>query len=487
MRYYNDIRRHASLADISPADSLPTGAIEVICPEQFGARGDGVTDDTAALQHALDATANGRLLFLNGGTYAIRSLLVGPSMGGIAGPGTLKGLAKQPMVVLRGESDAPARDILIRGVAFEAGPSLHPILATDAQYTVIEACRVGGLRDGSRGISIEPGCLHAAIRNCRIEAPRDKTLESVVGIVVASLMTPGRPGAFDPAGYFSPPVGQVKFLEETTRDTVIEGNVIVGGTHGIGVGGACRTRILNNTITHSAHRNINLCPAARHNVVMGNHLLESGSSAVAMAYGSSFNLVAHNSIVSRSTTPGADRDAIHAYVACGGNLITGNRISGDFRYGVYLATNAFDNIVQGNSIQLSAKPDLPGDFTVGIGLENDWPERPLPEGARYSRQNFGSVAPHTWAHGDSTGNIIQGNLVKDCTCGFYIAQIGAATAVRANRWDHNTAIGCGCALYAFGGAPEKFRGNILSGLLIELCRAGVLAPPWSISPFESAP
>jgi parallel beta-helix repeat protein len=301
-------------------------------------------------------------------------------------------------------------------------------------------------------------------------------------IAVESPMAEG-PGA----GYFVPPAGEPKYIEETTCDNVIEGNYIDGGTHGIMIWAACRNRIVNNTITHSIARNINICPASRHNVVLGNSLLESGSSAVAMAYGSNFNLVAHNKVISHSTSVGVDRDAIHSYVACRHNMIVGNTITGDFRYGVYLAVSPAQTVVQGNIIQLSIKPDVPDDFTVGVAMENDWPERPLPDGALYSRRNFGSASSGMWGYADATGSIIQGNLVDSCTCGFYVAQIGARLAVRGNRWDNNSAMGCDRAFYAFGGAEDRFGGNILSGLITEGCREGILLPPWAVSPFAVVP
>ncbi|WP_197440265.1 glycosyl hydrolase family 28-related protein [Polystyrenella longa] len=54
--------------------------------QQFGAVGDGVTDDTAALQAAFDA-AEGRELFINAGTYLISEPLLIPSNTKIYGAG----------------------------------------------------------------------------------------------------------------------------------------------------------------------------------------------------------------------------------------------------------------------------------------------------------------------------------------------------------------------------------------------------------------
>lgn len=51
---------------------LPPGAVDVA--REFGAKGDGVADDTAALQRAFDQyTGSGRILYLRPGTYLIRN------------------------------------------------------------------------------------------------------------------------------------------------------------------------------------------------------------------------------------------------------------------------------------------------------------------------------------------------------------------------------------------------------------------------------
>ncbi len=45
-----------------------------------GAKGDGVTDDTAALQRAIDApTADGKILFVDAGTYCVTRTIIIPS------------------------------------------------------------------------------------------------------------------------------------------------------------------------------------------------------------------------------------------------------------------------------------------------------------------------------------------------------------------------------------------------------------------------
>ena len=77
----------AAFADVSKAvnhEYTPagTGAVattvqsklrETVSAKDFGAVGDGVTDDTAAIQAAINATAGGKLLYIPSGTYRISS------------------------------------------------------------------------------------------------------------------------------------------------------------------------------------------------------------------------------------------------------------------------------------------------------------------------------------------------------------------------------------------------------------------------------
>ena len=60
---------------------------EIVSAKDFGAVGDGVTDDTAAIQAALNTGAQVRLEKL---TYLISSALLIPSGGGLIGLGTVQ-------------------------------------------------------------------------------------------------------------------------------------------------------------------------------------------------------------------------------------------------------------------------------------------------------------------------------------------------------------------------------------------------------------
>lgn len=423
---------------------------EDITPAAFGAAGDGHTDDTKALQKAIDAAAAGnRRIRLDGGAYATTGIIISADGLTIEGPGRIQGAGDEPAIHVRGQADdRPVRGVTLRGIRIGATARRATVLLNNASDCLFEDCHVTVCREWSQGIRLEHGCAHNTIRRCRVEATYPTEPVSLVGVcLVADIAGGGH------AGFFTPPDGRIVYIDQTVRENVLEANEISGGTHGVLICGASHTRITRNTIRNNSHRNINISPAGRHTLIEDNTLLDAGSSAVAMAYGATHNVIRNNQARSYVTGPGGDRDAIHAYVSSASNTIVDNSIEGDFRYGVYLAVNAQDNHVHGNRIELHPKADLPGDFSVGIGIENDWLARPLPPQARYSRQNYGPPTILTWGRADTTGNRITGNDIRAATCGIYMAQIGDVCRTRGNTVTDN-AIGpaVGEPVYRLGDA-----------------------------------
>ncbi|GEP34331.1 hypothetical protein NSZ01_20990 [Nocardioides szechwanensis] len=98
----------------------PGGLVVNVQDAAYGAKGDGETDDTAAIQKALDATAGGGVCYFPPGTYLVRSgnpsILVGSSKVTFHGGGS----PNIGSAVYASNSSSAQRNIWVRGCRFEA-------------------------------------------------------------------------------------------------------------------------------------------------------------------------------------------------------------------------------------------------------------------------------------------------------------------------------------------------------------------------------
>lgn len=111
----------------------------IINVKQYGAKGDGVTDDTAAINRAIEAhNNNGAPIFIPTGTYIIKGVLSAVTTAGeIYGIGTLKGTAinKGYMLVLKAK-------VKVNGITFETTGYDGAIMISGTRQASIEYCTI---------------------------------------------------------------------------------------------------------------------------------------------------------------------------------------------------------------------------------------------------------------------------------------------------------------------------------------------------------
>lgn len=114
------------------ATAVQTKLRESVSVKDFGAKGDGVTDDTAAVQAAINyCKANGARLRLNGGTYRMTSLVsIGTSGSGAYGGFDVEG-------------DGPSCTTLLLDFNASIGVDLNP---GTGGYTAYARCQFGGFK-----------------------------------------------------------------------------------------------------------------------------------------------------------------------------------------------------------------------------------------------------------------------------------------------------------------------------------------------------
>lgn len=144
MRFGND----AGLFRGSDVKGLVGGRpFGIVSVTEFGARGDGSTDDTAAIQAAIDAAGEGGVVAVPPGTYGVSSLTLSTGRRLIVDSATLKRLSYNPAVrpVVKCEDDA-----IIEGVLTIDGNADNVTVGDeDVQYAVQvlgDRVRVGTLR-----------------------------------------------------------------------------------------------------------------------------------------------------------------------------------------------------------------------------------------------------------------------------------------------------------------------------------------------------
>ena len=161
-----------ALAAGEPASGFPVDA--------YGALGDGATDDTAAVQAAIDAAAKaggGTVGFRGGATYLVRSVNLMPGITLDGNGATVKRPAKTPGRFTRmfttqnhpwvADADSPplvVRDLTLDGNRQEQGPYLNYELEHAALLFLI----------GAEGEAAKKGRLRAVVQNCTFkDSPAD--------------------------------------------------------------------------------------------------------------------------------------------------------------------------------------------------------------------------------------------------------------------------------------------------------------------------
>lgn len=337
----------ASLSRAEGAAAISRPAADIVQASEFGALGNGVDDDTAALQRALNS---GKPVFLAPGkTYSISSRLTVPSHGGILGDGTAEVVARSSgftnadptgrgryrphsnVIDASGSTSAPfvpKQNIVFRGFRLRyewaEGRHVDGIVARNVEGLTVEHVDITGFPAGVgvrvasvRGkSSIVDNHIHdfssntVFVRSFPGSIPQLTAIEvdndlvngvGTMGLVIARNrivnIVVGK--TFNEAqGYQS---DGINIASEHAERLLIEDNEISNTGEGIdhfGVNGTIR----RNSIADSYQFGIKLIHGASHNIVSENTVLRSGLAGIVLAgsasakHGTEFNTIADNII-----------------------------------------------------------------------------------------------------------------------------------------------------------------------------------------------
>lgn len=166
--------------------------------------------------------------------------------------------------------------------------------------------------------------------------------ETCIGIELASFTGPHNNGT---AIYIKR--NNENYFPSKTRKNSIRDNVISGGSHGISVSNSSNNRIEKNNITGCSNRGIIIISCSDSNMVLGNSIFNSGSTAVHLAYSCNYNTIKANRV---SGVMGIEGDGIKSYINCNYNRITGNIIDGFAKTGIRISHGANNNFIEYNKI-----------------------------------------------------------------------------------------------------------------------------------------
>ncbi|MDI3450540.1 hypothetical protein QLG09_16985 [Enterobacter sp. V89_11] len=401
-----------------------------VTPEQFGNYVDENTDFTTSVQAAINYAAANSGVHVRGTNkvYGVGAVIVTVGCKKIESL-KLKCVTPGTDTMLRSFVDTGHDGLVIRGCDINANSNASKgITVSGIINSTIEENNVYGFASGVERYGIRIGLLSATsvnynnkIINNTITMPIDPDNGSgsitLTGIGLVAIVTSNY-GGIDING------GTPLYPSTITlRDTLVSGNVVSGGTHGLQGGGIFRANISNNTFSGQSHRSINLSSNCQRVQVNNNFLLEAGSSGVNVAWGCRWIDITDNYIQSSSSAAvSTDDAAIQCYKGITTVNISNNMVLGDWKYSLYLgAAVSFINVT-GNSFNAGS--------LASICIESDWAGSPKPTSAIYSR----AYDPNT------------------------VPVAGASNEININANSHS---GTGC-VYALGG----FNSKALTGLSI---------------------
>ena len=394
---------------------------QTVSVKDFGAVGDGVTDDTAAIQAAIDYASTNFLNVQLLGSYSISSIRI---------KNGLRSLTEGKLIARTQGANLVEFDCAALGGAavsncyianiemvLDAGP-LYAVKGEDCTYCTFENNYLHNTTNTTNtifGISLKTSSNNKIINNTVVLDYRHNGGQPI------ELYSPGVDAYW---GYFANATGNITPTANPCEYNVIEGNRVYGGLQGIAIQGSNHNVISGNSIEAAGDRGI-ICIASVRNTISSNNIRDCGSSGIHFAYGCTQNLIEANSITNLNASGG--EAGLQAYVGCGGNSFIGNNVTTNANYGVYIGVSSSFNIVANNTLQNYG--------IAGICVQSDW----FGSGGQgvYGRPNYGAPVGSKWAFTDTVGTSIKSNYIGDSAnvgndCGIALIQLHSAAGVLTN-------------------------------------------------------
>jgi hypothetical protein len=281
----------------------PAQAIRGFSPLDFGASGDGESDDSAALQRAADAarSSGGTLWIPEGHVFGIRrNILIRNGVRSVAGGGTIRVLPSASSgcaIVGAGRASGQQQnlaDCMFQDFTFDAN-HMHSLglYFQNAQrcgalnVRVVNGTNLGtGILFKSFAAGGEPGNGNYA-RGCVIERDEVRQQRGSVGIAFGSEVSFGSSSNLLEYWKKNDQVPVPRFAE---RNGAVTDCRVSGGYYGLSMGGAENITVQRFTSENNI-RCISMQSGSNHNCLSDLQLRNSVSSAILIGYGSCDNRI----------------------------------------------------------------------------------------------------------------------------------------------------------------------------------------------------
>lgn len=304
-----DLSAHRAQAPGGVARSLSDWMAEAVTPEAFGAVGDGVHDDTDALDHAI---ATARMVQLAPRTYAVRggwTVVQKAVLVGVPGHSTLKRIALPGVPAIGAFINVQGASFTALNIVFDGagvpGDSWGVLVLPACTRTLFDGCVFQGAVGASLGsglvIQARDGALggpdgasrHQVLRcEARDNQVHGVWIQAAAGAVVQGCLAHGN-GAYGICMDFNDPT-----FQQTVRHGRVLGNECWGNGRGISVGNFNETNLepprwghanpdasdvlVSGNICHG-NRDWGIAVSGRGLVVLGNMLEGNGSGILCNA------------------------------------------------------------------------------------------------------------------------------------------------------------------------------------------------------------
>ncbi|EQQ12399.1 bifunctional tail protein [Escherichia coli HVH 91 (4-4638751)] len=413
----------SGMVGVQPIGTLYDQSLYVT-PEQFGAVGDGVNDDTESIVSAMKYCSSGKIRWVRGkkgSTYLVSQVEIPVGIKKISDLSLI--VTAQGGVCLFSQGTSGHTDLEISDCSINAnGVARGGILLSATTRCKILRNRVYGFGvDGTERYGIRIGTtditslnLYDTIEGNTIEMPIDPDSGAgTVGIAGIYLVAQNN---------IDTETGSVKWNSQhkTIQYITVSNNTVINGTHNVQAFGLFNAEFTGNILIGGSHRNINLGTGCERVKIEGNRLINAESSAIIFGE-SRYIQISNNYIQSASTSSYISDDAAIQFAQGAYSIdIIGNMILGDWRYGVHCFNSRYVSL-KNNTITASV---------ACIGIESSQTLK-LPDNAIYSSRR--SVTK--MINGSTTEYSISGNVYTpngDSACAIYLCQLNGVVLGNIN-------------------------------------------------------